>query len=169
MTDVDVDPTGSLREVLLNVIYPLLMGRKGSPPAFPIRVEARDGNGPETVVVFTRHELDAYGHLPWGEPVPPPAPATNGRGLDAVPPPGMRLIHRRLLEQAGPEPLPAKGLISRAGYRLTSYSRDAVTWLCRQRYLSRTPDGLIAGPRTFASGTTPGEGPGSKTGESATA
>lgn len=70
-----------------------------------------------------------------------PVPAGYSR-----PAPGVKLgrIHRKLLEKASPtDPLPAKRLISLAGYKDNSYSWDAITYLARQRLLLRTPDGYL--------------------------
>jgi hypothetical protein len=54
----------------------------------------------------------------------------------------LRRIHQRLLAVAKPIPLPAKKLISLAGYSVNTYSRQAVTQLCRAGLLIRTADGI---------------------------
>jgi hypothetical protein len=54
-------------------------------------------------------------------------------------------VHRKLIEQATEQAVPLKVLVRRAGYRVNSYSRAAVTALCRWGYLVRTADGLRRG------------------------
>lgn len=75
----------------------------------------------------------------------PPADPINapGRGPDQA---ALRPLHRRLVQVATTTPVPAKELIRRAGYRVNSWSRDGVTWLCRNGYLVNGPDGVQLGP-----------------------
>jgi hypothetical protein len=74
-------------------------------------------------------------------PVLGPAPAES-----PAPPPKLRRIHHRLLAKASATPVPAKKLIALAGYCVNTYSRDAVTQLCRAGLLLRTPDGIRLPP-----------------------
>ena len=58
----------------------------------------------------------------------------------------LRRIHRCLLTAAGPGPIPAKKLISLTGYPVNTYSRSAITQLCRAGLLVRTADGVHLPP-----------------------
>lgn len=51
-------------------------------------------------------------------------------------------IHQKLLNAATTTPTPTKALIRQAGYPVSSYSRQAVTELCRRGLLARVPEGI---------------------------
>ncbi len=58
--------------------------------------------------------------------------------------PKLGRIHRKILEHTSPiEPLPAKKLLSLAGYKDNSYGWQAITFLARARLIIRTPDGYL--------------------------
>lgn len=88
--------------------------------------------------------LGIQGVLPFE---PAAQPARNGRPPGPRPPlgqPNLKRIHRKILEKASAtEPIPAKVLIARAGYKENSYSWGAITYLARHRLLQRTPDGYL--------------------------
>jgi hypothetical protein len=93
-----------------------------------------------------RRLLEALAHLlpELIEPVVVPVPArpVADPPAAAAPAPKLRRIHRQLLAKASATPVPTKKLIALAGYPVNTYSRDAVTQLCRAGLLVRTPDGV---------------------------
>jgi hypothetical protein len=147
-------PERELRAELLAIAYRLLC-LEGRQPAFPLEVRFRDSDGARTEYTFTRHEFhQSVAFYPPGtevpisppraaqEPVPGPAPPGRAVSASAV----LRQVHRKLLAKATERPTPAKQLIRAAGYPYNSYSREAVTRLCRQGLLLRTPDGVRLPP-----------------------
>jgi hypothetical protein len=116
---------------LLRLALPLL----GEAPTFPVRLKVRDAVGHEAELTFGRNEV-----APRGSALPTPLdpPPQGGREQLA----GLRRVHRKLLEKATSDPIPTKKLITSAGYAVNTYSRDAVTHLCRAGLLLRTPDGI---------------------------
>lgn len=58
--------------------------------------------------------------------------------------PKLGRIHRKILEKTSPtEAMPAKKLLSLAGYKDNSYGWEAITFLARARLIVRTPDGYL--------------------------
>jgi hypothetical protein len=76
--------------------------------------------------------------------IEPPAHALVPAVQPSAPPSGngLKRVHMQLLAKATQAPIPTKQLIRAAGYDPNSYARDAVTYLCRNGYLERTPDGV---------------------------
>jgi len=133
-------------QILLHA-FPMLVQAMGRTMVFPLRVLVLDTKDVGFTLTYSIEEileaglLAARGHVN-GQVPAAPAPVS-------MPDPAPRLTRtqRRLIEVATDKPTPVKALIARAGYKIHADSRAAVTFLCREDYLKRTPDGIVRGPR----------------------
>jgi hypothetical protein len=96
-------------------------------------------------------ELDPSAVDVQAQPIARPAarPSAASPLPSATPLQRVERIHRQIHAKATEEPQTAKGLARRAGYLANSYSRTAITALCRAGHLTRTPDGIVRGPVPF--------------------
>lgn len=84
------------------------------------RIELTAADGPELIL-----------------PGRPPQVTAGAVGEPAI----LTRVHRRLIEHATTAPVTARALVRKAGYKLNSYSRSALTYLCRCGLIVHTPDG----------------------------
>jgi hypothetical protein len=131
-----------------------LYGHDTADPIFPIRLAIHDARHGRTVMEFTEREyreLTAGADAP--EPDTPALPVPVASASVAHP---LGQLHRKILKVvwSGESPVAPKQVAKAVGTGDNSYFRAIVTFLTREGYLRRTPDGLVRGPRT-----PPGEQP----------
>lgn len=130
-----------LRARLLAAVCEYIVVGSGRLPSFPLHLTIQDGHNDRLLVDFSRQELSLLNLVNT-------QPSHVGNGASPAtpqPPPAdvpLRRVHRKILEKAGTVPMPTKQLVRLAGYSVNAWSRDAVTFLCRQGLLVQTPDGV---------------------------
>lgn len=109
-------PVHSLRLAVLRAAHDLVRAVQGQ-TADPLEVVVRDRRGLEVTIRSAPGELGS------------------------ADPPQLSAMERRLLRVAGLEPLLAKQLASRAGYRSMSHVYAALSRLCQLELLQKVSDG----------------------------